>query len=175
MLTAEHFEVTFHMGFDEALEHAVLKRRFLIRDIFAFSAKEIENSMDGNTSDSSTGPSDSTDGESTVSEFDVWKIVSDKMDNENVSGDARTNRGLELVLCFMERGVAWRRDSIYKAIMLTLKKARVNKHMTFQKALKYAIHQNRYKIRKKLVEHDDESESDDSDETKYENDDSDEN
>ena len=33
--------------------------------------------------------------------------------------------------------------------------------MTFQKALKYAIHQNRYKIRKKLVEHDDESESDD--------------
>ena len=49
--------------------------------------------------------------------------------------------------------------------MLTLKKARVIKHMTFQKALKYAIHQNRYKIRKKLVEHDndDESESDDDD------------
>ena len=123
MLTAEHFEVTFHMGFDEALEHAVLKRRFLIRDIFAFSAKEIENSMDGNTSDSSTGPSDSTDGESTVSEFDIWKIVSDKMDNENVSGDARTNRGLELVLCFMQRGVAWRRGCIYKAIMITVKKA----------------------------------------------------
>ena len=51
--------------------------------------------------------------------------------------------------------------------------------MTFQKALKYAIHQNRYKIRKKLVErdNDDESESDDddSDETKYDNDDGDEN
>ena len=48
--------------------------------------------------------------------------------------------------------------------------------MSFQKALKYAIHQNRFKIRKKLVEHDDdnESESDDDDESECENDDSDE-
>ena len=47
--------------------------------------------------------------------------------------------------------------------------------MSFQKALKYAIHQNRFKIRKKLVEHDDdnESESDDDDESECENDDSD--
>ena len=47
--------------------------------------------------------------------------------------------------------------------------------MTFQKALKYAIHQNRYKIRKKLVEHDDDDESesddDDSDETECDDDD----
>ena len=62
--------------------------------------------------------------------------------------------------------------------MLTLKKAQVSKHMSFQKALKYAIHQNRLKICKKLVEHDDdvesESDDDDSDETKCDNDDSDE-
>ena len=43
--------------------------------------------------------------------------------------------------------------------------------MSFQKALTYAIHQNRYKIRKKLIEHDDGSESDDSDETKFDSDD----
>ena len=154
------------MGFDEALEHAVLKRRFLIRDILVLSTKE-NSRVD---SDSSMGAGDD---ESTGSEFDLWKIVNDILDDENISGDARTNRGLELVLCFMQRGVAWRRDSIYKVIMVTLKKARVSKHMTFQEALKYAIHQNRYKIRKKLVEHDAESESDDSDETKYDNDDSD--
>ena len=49
--TAEHFQDTFHMSFDEALEHAVLKRRFLIRDILAVSAREAENSMDDYTSD----------------------------------------------------------------------------------------------------------------------------
>ena len=47
MQTAEHFQDTFHMGFDKALEYAVLKRRILIRDILAVSAKEAENSMDG--------------------------------------------------------------------------------------------------------------------------------
>ena len=95
------------------------------------------------------------------------------MDGKNVAGDARTKRGLDHVLLCMQHGIAWRCDNIYKAIMLTLKKAQVSKHMSFQKALKYAIHQNRYKIRKKLVEHDAESESDDSDETKYDNDNSD--
>ena len=161
MLTAGYFEVTFHMGFDEALEHAVLKRRFLIRDILVLSTKE-----------NSRGNSDTSmsDDESTVSEFDIWKIVNDILNVENISGDARTNRGVELVLCFMQRGVAWRRDTIYRAIMTILKKARVDKHMTFQKALTYAIDQNRYKIRKKLIERDDGSESDDSDETKYDSD-----
>ena len=76
-------------------------------------------------------------------------MANNKMYGENVSGDARTNRGLDLVLCFMRHGIAWCRDNIYKAIMITLKKAQVSKHMSFQKALKYAIHQNRFKIRKK--------------------------
>ena len=42
--------------------------------------------------------------------------------------------------------------------------------------MKYAIHQNRYKIRKKLIKHDNdnESESEDDDESECENDDSDE-
>ena len=48
MQTAEHFQDTFHMGFDEALEHVVLRRRFLIHDVLASSAKEADNSMDGN-------------------------------------------------------------------------------------------------------------------------------
>ena len=105
---------------------------------------------------------DSTDGKSGVSEFDIWKTTNDKLDNENVSGDARTKRGLDHVLCLMHIGIAWRRDNIYKAIMLTLKKAQVSKHMSFKKALKYAIHQNRFKIRKKLVERDDDSSDDES-------------
>ena len=180
MQTAEHFQDTFHIGFDEALEHAVLKRRFLIRDILAVSAKEAKSSTDGYESDSSmeSSDNDSSDGESIASEFDIWKMSNEKTDNENVYGDARTKTGLDHVLCFMRHGIAWRRDNMYKAIMITLKKAQVSKHMSFQKALKYAIHQNRYKIRKKLVEHDDDDESesddDDSDETKCDNDDSDE-
>ena len=175
--TAEHFQDTFYMGCDEALEHAVLKRRFLIRDILAASAKEAENSMDGYASDNSmeSSDNDNSDGKSIASEFDIWTMTNDRMDDENVSGDARTKRGLDHVLLCMQHGIAWRRDNIYKAIMLTLKKAQVSKHMSFQKALKYAIHQNRYKIRKKLVEHDDDDESesddDDSDETECDDDD----
>ena len=62
------------MGFDEALEHAVLKRRFLIRDILAVSAKEAKISTDGYESESSieSSDNDSSDGESIASEFDVW-------------------------------------------------------------------------------------------------------
>ena len=172
--TAEHFQDTFYMGCDEALEHAVLKRRFLIRDILAASAKEAENSMDDYASDNCMGSSDSSDGSDRG--FDIWNVTNNKMDNENVSGDARTKRSLDLVLRCMRLVIAWCHDNIYKAIMITLKKAQVSKHMSFHKALKYAIHQNRYKIRKKLIEHDDdnESESDDDDKSECENDDSDE-
>ena len=155
--TAEHFQDTFYMGCDEALEHAVLKRRFLIRDILAASAKEAENSMDDYASDNCMGSSDSSDGSDRG--FDIWNVTNNKMDNENVSGDARTKRSLDLVLRCMRLVIAWCHDNIYKAIMITLKKAQVSKHMSFHKALKYAIHQNRYKIRKKLIEHDDDNES----------------
>ena len=66
---------------------------------------------------------DSSDGESITSEFDIWKMTNDKMDNGNVSGDARTKRGLDHVLRCMQYGIGWRCDNIYKAIMLTLKKS----------------------------------------------------
>ena len=162
--TAEHFQDTFHMSFDEGLEHAVLKRRFLIRDILAVSAREGKKSKDGYTSDNSikSNDNDMGNGKSGVSEFDIWKITNDKLDIENVSGDARAKRGSEHLLCLMRIGIAWRRENIYKAIMLTLKKAQVSKNMSFAKALKYAIHQNRFKIRKKLVERDDDSSDDES-------------
>ena len=101
--TAEHFQDTFYMGCDEALEHAVLKRRFLIRDILAASAKEAENSMDGYESDSSieSSDNDSSDGESIALVFDMWSRVNNKLDAENLSGNARTNKVLEHVLEFM--------------------------------------------------------------------------
>merc|ERR1712212_1385866 len=56
--TAEHFQDTFHMSFDEGLEHAVLKRRFLIRDILAVSAREGKKCKDGYTSDNSIKSND---------------------------------------------------------------------------------------------------------------------
>ena len=58
MQTAEHFQDTFSVGFGEALEHAVLKRRYLIRDKLAVSSKEAKSSMDDCTSNSSMESSD---------------------------------------------------------------------------------------------------------------------
>ena len=72
-----------------------------------------------------------------------------KMDAENLSGDARTKRDLDLVLCFMRFGIACCRDSIYKAVMITSKEERFRKHKSFQKAVKFVIHQNGLKIHKK--------------------------
>ena len=155
MQTVEYFQNTFHMGFDEALEHAVLKRRFLIRDILAVSDNTAENSMDCHTSDKRMATSDSSDDKNDTSAVNIWEMTNTKMNNENVSGTARTKRSLEYVLFCLQHDIAWRRDSIYKAIMVSLKKAQAGNRMTFQKALKHAIHQNRYKIRKKLVERDD--------------------
>ena len=126
------------------------------------SAKEAENSLDDYASDNCMGSSDSSDGSDRG--FDIWNVTNNKMDNENVSGDARTKRSLDLVLRCMQLGIAWPCDNIYKAIMITLKKAQVSKHMSFQKALKYAIHQNRFKIRKKLVLTAPEAENSESDE-----------
>ena len=123
MQTVEQLQITFTMAFEEALEHAVFMRRFLIHSKLTISAKEAENSMDGNASDNSmeSSDNDSSDGESIASEFDIWTMTNDKMDDENVSGDARTKRGLDIVLCFMRFGVLQRCDSIYKAIMTTLR------------------------------------------------------
>ena len=73
------------------------------------------------------------------------------MDDENVSDDARRNRSFELVLSKMRSAIAWRRDSIYKAIMTTLKEERFRKHMSYQRVLKHVIYANRFKLRKKLA------------------------
>ena len=102
MQTAEHFQDTFHMGFDEALEHAVLKRRFLICDILAVSAKEAESSMDGNEFDSNVVFSDidSHDREKSDAEpkCELWLHINNQMADKNVSGDARKKIGVDLVL-----------------------------------------------------------------------------
>ena len=78
----------------------------------------------------------------TEDDYDVWEnINNDKLDDENVSGTARTNRSLALVLYLMKCGFAWRREHLYKTIMVKVRKVRLNKDMTFQEALKYAIRQ----------------------------------
>ena len=73
MHTAEHYEVTFDMGFDEALENAVLKRKFCIRDKLEDSAEEAESPVDDYESDSSmeSNNNDSSDEESVDSGFDI--------------------------------------------------------------------------------------------------------
>ena len=64
--------------------------------------------MDNYASDNSVESSDndSSDGESIASEVEIWTMVNGKMDDENVSVDARTKRGLYLVLCFMQHYVS---------------------------------------------------------------------
>ena len=70
MKTAEHFQDTFIIGFDEALELAVLKRRFLIRDKLEDTTENAESSMNTCTSDSSmeSTNNDSSNGKSIASE-----------------------------------------------------------------------------------------------------------
>ena len=86
------------MGFEKALEHAILTRRFCIRDKLTSSAETAKSSMDDCASDSSieSSKNDSSEDKSIASEFDICTFVNDKLDAENVSGDARTNKGLEL-------------------------------------------------------------------------------
>ena len=51
--------------------------------------------MNGNASDNSmeSSDNDSSNGESMASEFYIWKMTNDEVDDENVSGGARTKTG----------------------------------------------------------------------------------
>ena len=89
--------------------------------------------------------------EDTEDDYDVWENINDKLDDENVSGLAKTNRVLELVLYDMKRGFVWHHESLYKAIMVKAREARINKDLLFQEALNYAIRQNKFEILKKLA------------------------
>ena len=101
MDTAGHFREIYSMDNYEALERAVSKRRFLIRDKLAASAKETENSTDGYASDDSMESSDNNSSDGSGWEFDIWEFINDILDDENVSDSARTKRGVELILFYM--------------------------------------------------------------------------
>jgi len=166
MGTAEHFQDMYCSRSNyETLGRAVSKRRFLIRDKLAASAKETENSMDGYASDNSMESSDNDSSDGSDTEFDIWEFINDILDDENVSGSARTKRGVELILLNMRNPDAWRHDSIYRSIK-KISKQKV-KHMSLEKALKYAICRKKFEILRLVAERDD----DDTDESESDNDD----
>ena len=51
------------------------------------------------------------------------KNINDILDDDKLSGVARTNRALPIVLEMMKCGVAWHRETLYKAIMVKVRKA----------------------------------------------------
>ena len=89
MDTADYFQDMYcsHSNY-EALGRAVSKRRSLIQDKLAASAKETENSMDGYASDNSMESSDNDSSDGSDREFDIWEFINDILDDENVSGSA---------------------------------------------------------------------------------------
>ena len=106
---------------------------------------DISNGKNAGTENvSSGGENDDRD-----CDYDIWSIINNKMDNENLSADARTNKRLAHFWYFIRCWSAWHRDRFYKAILVMLKKAQDNKKLSFQKALKYAIRQMRLVICKK--------------------------
>ena len=114
-------------------------------------------------------PSDDDSSDGCNREFDIWEFINDILDDENVSGSARTKRGVELILFYMRNADAWRRESLYRSIKkISNKKV---KHMSLQKALKYAISRKKFEILRMLklmlgkTDENDESESDDDDES----------
>jgi hypothetical protein len=132
MGTADHFGDMYCPGANyEALERAVSERQIVIRDKLALSARdpEIDDASD--------------------LEFDIWEFVNDILDDENVSGTVRTERGVELILFYMRNAEAWRHDSIYRSIKKILKQK--VKHMSLQKALKYAIRRKKFEILRALA------------------------
>jgi hypothetical protein len=137
MGTAEHFQDMYcSRSKYEALGRAVSKRRFLISDTLASAADHpSDNSMESSDNDSSDGSD---------RDFDIWEFINDILDDENVSGSARTKRGVELILFYMRNADAWRQDSIYRSIK-KISKQKV-KHMSLANALKYAICRKKHEI-----------------------------
>ena len=161
MVTADHFrKMSCSPSNYEALGRAVSKRQGVIHDILAFSAEEAEMLSDDDSSDDS--------------EFDIWRFINDILDGENVSGSVRTKRGVELILFYMRSADAWRRDDLYRSICKILKQK--VKHMSLQKALKYAISQKKFQIVRMFKQmpgktgDNDESGSDGDDESESDND-----
>ena len=127
MGTADHFGEMYCADSNyETLGRAVSQRQNVIRDKLALSAKEPESD------------------EAFDLEFDIWEFINNILDNENVSGSARTKRGVQLILFYMRNADAWRHDSIYRSIK-KISKQKVN-HMSLQKALKYAIRRKKFEI-----------------------------
>ena len=98
-----------------------------------------DSSMEFNDNDSTNGENADTenvnsDGENegTECDYDIWSIINGKIDNENVSDDARKNRGLRHFLYFIRCGLAWRRDRIYKAILMIFRKHKLIKVCLFK-------------------------------------------
>ena len=162
MDTADYFQDMYcsHSNY-EVLGRAVSERQGVIHDRLAASAEVAEMSSDDDSSDGSGR------------EFDIWDFINDILDDENVSGIARTKRGVELILYYMRNADAWRRDSLYRSIKkISNKKV---KHMSLQKALKYTICRKKIEILRMVkllgrVDDDDKSESDNDDVSESDND-----
>ena len=88
------------------MERAVSKRRSVIRDKLALSAKEPESDDDSDL------------------EFDIWEFTNDIMDNANVFGNAQTGRSIDLILFYIRNADTWRHESIYRAIRKIFLKSR---------------------------------------------------
>ena len=158
MATADHFQDMHCLPSNyEALGYAVSKRQGVIHDVLTATAEEAEMASDDDSSDGSDR------------EFDIWGFINDILDDENVSGSARTKRSVELILFYMRTADAWRCDDFYGSIRKIIKQKR--KRMSLQKALKYAISRKKFEILRILkhmlgkTDENDESESDDDDES----------
>ena len=159
MATADYFRDMYCSPSNyEALGYAVSKRQGVIHDVLTATAEEAEMESDDASSDGSDR------------EFDMWGFINDILDDENVSGSARTKRSVELILFYMRTADAWRCDDFYGSIRKIVKQKR--KRMSLRKALKYAISHEKFQILRILKlgrpDDDDESESDNDDE--YESD-----
>ena len=122
MQNVEALQINYSMGFDEALEHAVFMRRIFICNKLTLSGKETK--MDDASSKFSNSDDENDYAiKDTEDDYDVWENITDKLDDENVSGLAKTNRALELVLCAMKCGFVWHHESLCKEIMVKARKA----------------------------------------------------
>ena len=95
MATADHFQDMYCSPSNyDVLGRAVSKRQGIIHDILVASAEEAKMPSDDDSSDCSDR------------EFDIWGFINDSLDDKNVSGSARTKRGVELILFYMRNADA---------------------------------------------------------------------
>ena len=151
MKTAEHFRDIYGKCEYEALGCAVSENQSVIRDKLALSAKVTQSDDDDDEFDWV---------------FDIWEFINDILDGEifeaenPICSHVLTKRGVELILFYMRNAEAWRRDNIYRSIK-KIANQKV-KHVSLQKALKYAIGQSKFEI---LLHLEKPAEEDDNDES----------